>query len=302
MIAEDETEELKLKLQILKINNKIIITECPRDAMQGIDNFIPTIQKANYINSLINVGFDSIDFGSFVSKRRVPQMSDTAEVLDLLEIKKSTNLLSIVVNSRGASDATSYEKISTVGYPLSISEQFQLNNTKMKIQESLTLVDEIFNKCLQKNKNFQVYFSMAFGNPYNETWNIDILLNLIHKISEKGIKLISLADTVGIATNKELEDTLKIVLSEFQEMDIGLHLHSNPNASLSKVKSAWNAGCNRFDSAIGGYGGCPFTKNKLIGNLDTKTLINFINENNINNSIDVLSFENAVNKSKMLFN
>ena len=191
--------------------------------MQGIDNFIPTIQKANYINSLINVGFDTIDFGSFVSKKAVPQMSDTAEVLDLLEIKKSTNLLSIVVNSRGASDATSFEKISTVGYPLSISEKFQLSNTKMKIHESLILVDEIFNKCIQKNKNFQVYFSMAFGNPYNESWNIDILLNFIKKISDRGIKLISLADTVGISTNKQLEDTLRIVLSEFKEMDIGLH-------------------------------------------------------------------------------
>ena len=209
--------------------------------MQGIDNFIPTIQKANYINSLINVGFDIIDFGSFVSKKAVPQMSDTAEVLDLLEIKKSTNLLSIVVNSRGASDATSFEKISTVGYPLSISEKFQLSNTKMKIHESLILVDEIFNKCIQKNKNFQVYFSMAFGNPYNESWNIDILLNFIKKISDKGIKLISLADTVGISTNKQLEDTLRIVLSEFKEMDIGLHLHSDPNSSFSKVKSAWNA-------------------------------------------------------------
>ena len=269
--------------------------------MQGIDNFIPTIQKANYINSLINVGFDTIDFGSFVSKKAVPQMSDTAEVLDLLEIKKSTNLLSIVVNSRGASDATSFEKISTVGYPLSISEKFQLSNTKMKIHESLILVDEIFNKCIQKNKNFQVYFSMAFGNPYNESWNIDILLNFIQKISDKGIKLISLADTVGISTNKQLEDTLRIVLSEFEEMDIGLHLHSDPNSSFSKVKSAWNAGCIRFDSAIGGYGGCPFTKNSLVGNLDTKTLINFINNNNISNSIDINSFENAVNKSKKLF-
>jgi len=284
------------------VNKKIQVVECPRDAMQGIKTLIPTQDKVNYINSLIKVGFDIIDFGSFVSPKAVPQMMDTSKVINKLKINDETSLLAIVLNKRGAIDASCFEQIKIVGYPLSISEFFQKNNSNLDIQSSLLIIDDILDICLQNNKILLVYFSMAFGNPYNEEWNINLLLEYIHKIHQKGIKMISLADTNGNASDKLIGDVYSKVCTSFHDLDIGLHLHTHPDSASAKINSAWNAGCQRFDVAIGGYGGCPFKKNKLIGNLSTEQMFNFIAVNNISHSLNSLAFENAYNYSKKIFN
>ena len=284
------------------LNKKIKIVECPRDAMQGIQTFIPTQDKVNYINSLIKVGFDIIDFGSFVSAKAVPQMRDTSKVIDKLKMKDKTSLLAIVLNKRGALDASCFEHIKILGYPLSISEFFQKNNSNYDIRSSLLIIDEILDICVQKNKTLLIYLSMAFGNPYHEDWNVNLLLEYIHKISKKGIKMISLADTAGQASDKLISDVYSEARISFNHLDIGLHLHTHPDSAYAKIHSAWHAGCQRFDVAIGGYGGCPFTKNKLIGNLSTEKILNFIAEKNISHSLNTLAFENAYNYSKKIFN
>ena len=283
-------------------NKKIQIVECPRDAMQGIKTFIPTKDKINYINSLIKVGFDIIDFGSFVSPNAVPQMRDTYKVINELKIQDKTSLLAIVLNKRGAIDASSFEQIKILGYPLSISEFFQKNNSNCDIKSSLLIIDDILNICLKKNKSLLIYFSMAFGNPYNEDWNVNLLLEYVNEISKKGIKMISLADTTGQASDKLITDVYSEVFNSFHHLDIGLHLHTHPDNASSKVHSAWDAGCQRFDVTIGGYGGCPFTKNKLIGNLSTEKILNFIAERNIPHSLNTLAFENAYNYYTKIFN
>ncbi len=284
------------------VNKKIQIVECPRDAMQGITTFIPTQDKVNYINSLIKVGFDIIDFGSFVSPKAVPQMMDTDKVINDLKIRDKTSLLAIVLNKRGALDASSFEQIKILGYPLSISDFFQKNNSNSDIKSSLSIIDDILDICLQKNKILLIYFSMAFGNPYNEDWSVNLLLKYVHKIHQKGIKMISLADTTGKASDKLIADVYSEVYSSFNNLDIGLHLHTHPDSASAKINSAWNVGCQRFDVSIGGYGGCPFTKSKLIGNLSTEKILNFIAERNITHSLDILAFENAYNFSKKIFN
>ena len=283
-------------------NKKIQIVECPRDAMQGIKTFIPTKDKVNYINSLIKVGFDIIDFGSFVSPKAVPQMKDTYKVINKLKIQDETSLLAIVLNKRGAVDASSFEQIKILGYPLSISDIFQKNNSNLDIKSSLLIIDDILELCMQKNKTLLIYFSMAFGNPYNEYWDVNLLLELIYKIHQKGIKIISLADTTGNASYKLISDVYSEVYNSFNNLDIGLHLHTHPDSATKKIDSAWNAGCQRFDVSIGGYGGCPFTKSKLIGNLSTEKIMNFIAERKISHSLNNLAFENAYNYSKKIFN
>ena len=283
-------------------NKKIEIVECPRDAMQGINKFIPTEDKINYINSLIKVGFDIIDFGSFVSPKAVPQMSDTYNVISQLKINDSTSLLAIVLNKRGILDASSFEEINILGYPLSISEIFQKNNSNMDIKSSMIFIDEILNLCEQKNKSLLVYLSMAFGNPYSEEWNVNILLEKIRKLYQKGVKSISLADTTGQASSQLISELYSEVNSNFTDLDVGLHLHCHPDDAIKKIESAWSVGCKRYDVAIGGYGGCPFTNSSLIGNLGTEKILNFIAKNKIPHSLDVLAFENAYNYSKKIFN
>jgi len=283
-------------------NKKIQIVECPRDAMQGINKFIPTEDKINYINSLIKVGFDIIDFGSFVSPKAVPQMSDTYNVISQLKINDSTSLLAIVLNKRGILDASSFEEINILGYPLSISEIFQKNNSNMDIKSSMLFIDEILNLCEQKNKSLLVYLSMAFGNPYSEEWNVNILLEKIRKLYQKGVKSISLADTTGQASSQLISELYSEVNSNFTDLDVGLHLHCHPDDAIKKIESAWSVGCKRYDVAIGGYGGCPFTNSSLIGNLGTEKILNFIAKNKIPHSLDVLAFENAYNYSKKIFN
>ena len=283
-------------------NKKIQIVECPRDAMQGINKFIPTEDKINYINSLIKVGFDIIDFGSFVSPKAVPQMSDTYNVISQLKINDSTSLLAIVLNKRGILDASSFEEINILGYPLSISEIFQKNNSNMDIKSSMLFIDEILNLCEQKNKSLLVYLSMAFGNPYSEEWNVNILLEKIRKLYQKGVKSISLADTTGQASSQLISELYSEVNSNFTDLDVGLHLHCHPDDAIKKIESAWSVGCKRYDVAIGGYGGCPFTNSSLIGNLGTEKILNFIAKNKIPHSLDMLAFENAYNYSKKIFN
>ena len=283
------------------MKSEIKIIECPRDAMQGISQFIPTQKKADYINALIKVGYDVIDFGSFVSHKAVPQMRDTARVLELLELTNNTSLLSIVLNKRGALEASFCDEIKIIGYPLSISEIFQKKNSNKSISSSLDLIDDIQNLCIKKNKTLLIYLSMAFGNPYGEHWSNELLFSYLKKMKEKGVTMVSLADTIGNSTEQSIYDLYKDSNSSFN-IDIGLHLHSKASDVSLKIDSAWNAGCRRFDVAINGHGGCPFAQNELIGNIPTEMLLNFLFSKNINHSIDMLAFESACNEAKKTFN
>ena len=283
------------------MSRKIKITECPRDAMQGLARLLPTEQKAAYVNSLMKVGFDIIDVGSFVSPKLVPQMADTGNLLNLLNVDYDTSLLAIVLNQQGAIQASSFDQLQILGYPLSISEIFQKKNSNKDIVSSIDVIDQIFNLCIQKNKQLLIYFSMAFGNPYNEKWDKDILFTYMDKIKEKGIKLVSLADTIGNSTIDSIQDIYIDAHNNFSELDIGLHLHSSPDFAYNKIQAAWDAGCDRFDVAISGYGGCPFAQDDLIGNVPTEKLITFLADKNINHSLDLLAFENAYNQSRDIF-
>tara|TARA_B100001142_G_scaffold328385_1_gene388344 strand:- start:9738 stop:10592 length:855 start_codon:yes stop_codon:yes gene_type:complete len=283
------------------MNKKVKIVECPRDAMQGLNQIVPTKLKAEYINSLIKVGFEYIDFGSFVSSKIVPQMSDTIDVLKLLNIDSNTSLLAVVLNKKGAEVAASFDEIKILGYPLSISEIFQKKNSNKSIKESLHVVDQIIEICYQNNKKPLIYFSMAFGNPYNEVWDKSILLNYINQIKNKGVNLISLADTIGNSDTNSIRDIFYSCAVNFTDLDIGLHLHSHPSDSFNKIQSAWQSGCRRFDVAISGYGGCPFAQDQLVGNISTQQLLNFLAKNNLEHSLDLLALENSYNKSRDIF-
>ena len=283
------------------MSRKIKITECPRDAMQGLARLLPTEQKAAYVNSLMKVGFDIIDVGSFVSPKLVPQMADTGNLLNLLNVDYDTSLLAIVLNQQGAIQASSFDQLQILGYPLSISEIFQKKNSNKDIVSSIDVIDQIFNLCIQKNKQLLIYFSMAFGNPYNEKWDKDILFTYIDKIKEKGIDLVSLADTIGNSTQDSIRDIYLDAKNTFSELDIGLHLHSSPDFAYNKIQAAWDAGCDRFDVAISGYGGCPFAQDDLVGNIPTEKLITFLADKHINHSLDLLAFENAYNQSRDIF-
>jgi hydroxymethylglutaryl-CoA lyase len=264
--------------------------------MQGLKKYIPTQQKAHYINSLIKVGFPIIDFGSFVSPKSIPQMRDTSKVVQMLNVRNDTALLSIVLNKRGALEASNFEEIKFLGYPLSVSEIFQKNNSNKDIKSSLVVVEDIQNICIQKNKTLLVYLSMAFGNPYGEIWSESLLLDYISQIKSRDVKIISLADTIGNSTSDSICSIYNNVNKHFPSLDVGLHLHSEPKDTYNKIKAAWDAGCNRFDVAIGGYGGCPFAQN-----ISTEKIFNFLANNNIKHSLDLLAFEYACNQAKDIF-
>jgi hydroxymethylglutaryl-CoA lyase len=258
------------------------IVECPRDAIQGIKNFIPTKLKAEYINELLKAGFDTIDFGSFVSPKMIPQMSDTAEVLQLLDLNESkSRLLAIVANERGAEEALTHCEISYLGYPFSISETFQMRNTGAGIQESLERVKTIQQLCLKHERNLVIYISMAFGNPYDEKWDVEIALKWIDELSNLDIKTFSLADTIGVATPSAISYIFKNLIPSYPYLEFGAHFHTHPENWKGKVEAAWEAGCHRFDGAILGYGGCPMAKDELIGNMATENLINFFTEKGV---------------------
>ena len=279
----------------------IYIIECPRDAMQGIKQFIPTEMKIRYINSLMSVGFHTIDFGSFVSPKAIPQMKDTSLVIDGIDTKYNTNLLAIVANKRGADDALCFEKITHLGYPFSISEIFQNRNTNRSIEDSKFVLDYLINKCQKKSKSLVVYLSMAFGNPYGEPWDIDIVMNYISFLIGMGVKIISLSDTIGIATDDNIGKIFKILTNQYSDVEFGAHLHVLPSEGLSKINSAFENGCRRFDGVIKGFGGCPMASEKLMGNLPTEKIINFIESKKLVTSINPLNFESAYNFSKKVF-
>ncbi|MBL0047907.1 MAG: hydroxymethylglutaryl-CoA lyase [Bacteroidetes bacterium] len=263
------------------------IIECPRDAMQGIHEFIPTQKKIEYINSLLKVGFDTIDFGSFVSPKAIPQLRDTTEVLNGLELSNTkSKLLAIVANVRGAQDAVEFDEINYLGFPFSISETFQQRNTNSSIEESLGRVEEIQNLCVRNNKELVIYISMAFGNPYGDDWSSEVAIQWTTKLSQLGIKIIALADTVGVSTPDSIRYLFTKLIPRFKEIEFGAHLHSTPQARAEKIKAAYESGCKRFDVAIHGFGGCPMANDDLVGNLATESLIDFFKSEKINLNLD----------------
>jgi hydroxymethylglutaryl-CoA lyase len=264
--------------------NAVKLIECPRDAMQGWHNFISTQKKIAYINSLLQVGFDTIDFGSFVSPKAIPQMADTREVICNLELGNSTTkLLAIIANQRGAEEAVEFDAINYLGFPFSISETFQRRNTNSNIEESLQRVEIIQSLCLQHKKTLVVYLSMAFGNPYGDVYNEDILLRWADKIVTRGINIISLADTVGVATPQQISLACSTLIDKYPLIEIGVHLHSTAENRQEKLNAAFNAGCLRFDGALKGIGGCPMAQNELVGNMDTVFMADYFKHKNLVN-------------------
>ncbi|HRJ28423.1 MAG TPA: hydroxymethylglutaryl-CoA lyase [Cyclobacteriaceae bacterium] len=250
------------------------IIECPRDAMQGLTEFIPTEKKIRYINQLLEVGFDTIDFGSFVSPKAIPQLRDTVEVLGELNWEASpSKLLAIVANTRGAEEACKHEAITYLGFPLSISETFQQRNTNKSIAEALNTVAEIQELCQQSGKKLVCYISMGFGNPYGDPYDVKTVEQFVDILVTLGIEIISLADTIGVSNPENITFLFTSLAKKFPAVELGAHLHSNPKSAAEKVEAAFNAGCKRFDGAIKGFGGCPMAKDDLVGNLATETIL-----------------------------
>ena len=282
---------------------KVKIIECPRDAMQGIkSHFISTEKKALYINSLLKVGFDTIDFGSFVSPKAIPQMRDTAAVLDKLDLTKTeSKLLAIIANIRGAKDASQFEEIDYLGYPFSISENFQMRNTHKTIAESITTLEAILNIACKTKKEVVAYLSMGFGNPYGDPWNVEIVSEWIEKLSKMGVKILSLSDTIGTSTPEVINYLFHNLIPKYPEIEFGAHLHTTPDKWFEKVNAAYKAGCLRFDGAIKGYGGCPMAKDELTGNMPTEKLVSYFTTEKVDINIKPMSFESAYNKALDLF-
>jgi len=280
----------------------IQVVECPRDAMQGIKSFIPTEKKAEYINMLLKVGFHTIDFGSFVSPKAVPQMHDTAAVLSKLNLDDTNSkLLAIVANSRGAEEASSFDEIQYLGYPFSVSETFQQRNTNRSIEDSLVLVEELQNLCVSRNKNLVVYLSMAFGNPYGEAWDVAIVAKWSEVLANMGVKILALSDTIGVSSKEIITPLFSMLIPEFQEVTFGAHLHTTPRTWKEKVLAAYQSGCSRFDTAIQGFGGCPMAKDDLTGNMPTEKLLSLLNEQKEDAGLNALAFESSYNKAKEIF-
>ena len=284
-------------------NNNVKIIECPRDAMQGIKEFIPTQKKANYINSLLGVGFDTIDFGSFVSPKAIPQMRDTEKVLSLLDLSETNSkLLSIVANTRGAEQAVTFEEIQYLGFPFSISENFQMRNTHKTINQSIEVLDQILNIAVKNNKEIVTYLSMGFGNPYGDPWNVDIVGEWTERLSKMGVKILSLSDTIGSATPESIKYLYSNLIPLYPKIEFGAHLHSTYDTWHSKIDAAYISGCRRFDGAIKGYGGCPMAKDELIGNMPTEKLLSYFTSMQANTSTKPMAFESAYNASLQVFN
>jgi hydroxymethylglutaryl-CoA lyase len=257
------------------------LIECPRDAMQGMKDFIPTASKVRYINQLLRIGFDTIDFGSFVSPRAIPQLRDTAEVLQQLEMEgSSSRLLAIVANTRGADEASRFEKISYLGFPLSLSETFQQRNTNKSIGQALEAITEILEICDKRDKVLVAYISMGFGNPYHDPYDTDIVAKFVDILNTLGVRIISLADTIGVSQPDQIRYLFSTLTTQFPNLELGAHLHSSPITALEKVKAAFEAGCRRFDGALKGFGGCPMANDELVGNLATETILSYLDSRN----------------------
>ena len=279
------------------------IVECPRDAMQGLHDYIPANVKANYINSLLRVGFDTIDFGSFVSPKAIPQLRDTAEVLGKLNLDTTnTKLLAIVANERGANDACNFEEIDYLGFPFSISETFQQRNINSTIAESFKRLAAVREICFKNNKRLVTYFSMAFGNPYGDEWSPYIVAHWAEKLmDELDIKILSLSDTIGTSNKENIKFLFEKLIPEFPEVEFGAHLHTTPQAWEEKVAAAYESGCTRFDSAIKGYGGCPMAADDLTGNMPTENLLLFLKDHKIENTIDYAMFDHSMKEAANVF-
>jgi len=283
-------------------NNKIQLIECPRDAMQGWQHFIPTDQKIKYLNTLLQVGFDTLDFGSFVSAKAIPQMVDTKEVLNKLELSNSTTkLLAIVANTRGGEEAVCYDEINYLGFPFSISPTFQLRNTNSTQEESLQRIDEIQELCIKNNKQLVVYLSMGFGNPYGDVYNQEILLKWADEMINRNIEIISLADTVGLGTPEQISFALKTLIPHYSKTTFGVHLHSTKFNWEEKLQAAVSAGCKRFDGALKGIGGCPMAQDDLVGNMDSEKMIHFFEENNLFNNYNKTALAQSLLMADSIF-
>ena len=280
----------------------IKIIECPRDAMQGIKSFIPTAEKVAYIQSLLRVGFDTIDFGSFVSPKAIPQMQDTAEVLAQLDLSQTTSkLLAIIANTKGAEMASRHKEIHYLGYPFSISENFQMRNTHKTIAESLVTLQEILDIASNSNKEVVAYLSMGFGNPYGDPWNVEIVGEWTERLSNMGVKILSLSDTVGSSTPEVIEYLFSNLIPSYPHIEFGAHLHTTPDKWYEKVNAAYQAGCVRFDGAIQGFGGCPMAKDDLTGNMPTEKLLSYFTAEKATTNTSPMSFESSYNEATKLF-
>jgi hydroxymethylglutaryl-CoA lyase len=281
---------------------KVKIIECPRDAMQGIRQFIPTSDKVRYINALLKVGFDTIDFGSFVSPKAIPQMRDTTEVLEQLDLSETlSKLLAIVANVRGAEDASKFPKIDYLGYPFSISENFQMRNTGKTIEQSLVTLERILDIASRSDKEVVAYLSMGFGNPYGDPWNVDIVSEWTQTLSELGVSVISLSDTIGVANGETISYLFSSLIPSYPEIEFGAHLHTHPAHWHEKVEAAYKAGCKRFDGALKGFGGCPMAKDELTGNMPTEKLLSYFTAEKVPTGMNPLSFETAYNEAMRVF-
>lgn len=278
------------------------IIECPRDAMQGLMEFIPTSVKIEYINQLLKVGFDSIDFGSFVSPKAIPQMRDTAEVVKNLAWKESTSkLLAIVANKRGAEEAAAFEGIAYIGFPLSISETFQQKNTNKSIVEALNVLGEIQSICIQSGKKLVTYVSMGFGNPYGDPYDVALVSKFVDILITLGSDIISLADTIGIAEPASIGKMFTLIARQYPNVEVGVHLHSTPQTAVDKIDAAYMAGCRRFDGAMMGFGGCPMANDKLVGNLATETIFSYLHSRQEKTSISDSEFDKARSMAARIF-
>jgi hydroxymethylglutaryl-CoA lyase len=278
------------------------IIECPRDALQGIKPFIPTADKVNYLQFLLQVGFHSLDFGSFVSPRAVPQMRDTADVLDQLDLSNTkTKLLAIVANLRGAETALNFEQIEYIGFPFSISENFQMRNTHKTISESLYSLEQIKELTDKSNKTLVVYLSMGFGNPYGDPWSVNVVSQWVERLAKMEIQIVSLSDTVGQAVLEDITYLYSTLIPTFPAIEFGAHFHTHPNRGYEKLTAAFDAGCRRFDGALHGFGGCPMASDALVGNMPTEKLVTYFNERGIQTGLCMTTFESAMNKTKELF-
>ncbi len=281
---------------------KLKLIECPRDAMQGIKQFIPTEVKLQYLQMLVNCGFDTLDVGSFVSPKAIPQMADTKQVIERLDLSTApTKLLTIVANTRGALAAAEMPQISYIGFPFSISEIFQMRNTHKTIAQSEIILKEIIEIAQQAKKQVVVYISMGFGNPYGEPWNPTIVSEWVAKIAAMGITIISLSDTVGSSTGQTITELFSTLIPEYPAIEFGAHLHTSLSTWYEKIDAAYQAGCRRFDGAIQGYGGCPMAGDALIGNMPTEKMISYFTTQKEVFDVDVMRFESAHNQATVLF-
>lgn len=284
------------------MSNHISLIECPRDAMQGWKAMIPTETKVKYLNKLLQVGFDVLDFGSFVSPKAIPQMADTKDVVPQLKMDGvDTKLLAIIANTRGAEDAVAYDEITYLGFPFSISETFQKRNTNKTIAESLKHVEEIQQLCVQKNKEIVVYISMGFGNPYGDEYNAEVAIKWVGELAQLGIKTIAMADTVGVAKPDTIEYIFSNLTTEFKNINIGAHFHSTIDKWEEKIDAAYDSGCMRFDSAMKGIGGCPMAEDELVGNIATENMLTWCDKNDVVLSIDREAFFEAMNMAAEIF-